>query len=111
VGFVTVLPIALLLYSPSTIYHLILTLPSAYHAGVWYMAVLSGTIAFSLQNIAQKTIEVSEAAVFMYLFPIISGILAIFILGDKFTPIVAIGSATTIIGIIIAEWKKSKKTV
>ncbi len=111
VGFVTILPIALLLYPVSGILHTIYTVSLPYQAGVWYMAILSGTLAFSLQNIAQKTIEVSEAAVFMYLFPIISGILAIFVLGDKFTPIVAIGSIATIVGIVIAEWKKSKKTV
>lgn len=108
VGFVTIVPIALFLYPLPNILHTIYTVSLPYHAGVWYMAILSGTVAFSLQNIAQKTIEVSEAAIFMYLFPIISGILAIFILGDKFTPIIAIGSITTIIGIAIAEWKKKR---
>ncbi|HTK03199.1 MAG TPA: DMT family transporter [Alphaproteobacteria bacterium] len=108
VGFLTVIPIVLFLYPPFSIYHLIFSIPPAYHAGVWYMAILSGTIAFSLQNIAQKTIEVSEAAIFMYLFPIISGILAIFILGDKLTPIIVIGSTLTIVGIVIAERKKKR---
>lgn len=108
VGFLTVIPIAFFLYEPAKIVNLVKNLPFAYHAGVWYMAILSGTIAFSLQNIAQKTIEVSEAAVFMYLFPIISGILAIFVLGDKFTPTIALGSIITVVGIVIAEWKKKR---
>lgn len=106
VGLVTVVPIALYLYSPFVIWNLLIGISPAYHAGVWYIAVLSGTLAFSLQTIAQKTIEVSEAAIFMYLFPIISGFLAIFILGDVLTPIVGVGSAITIVGIVIAEWKK-----
>ncbi len=108
VGFVTVIPIALFLYPPIEIWKLVSGISPSYHAGVWYMAILSGTVAFSLQNIAQKTIEVSEAAIFMYLFPIISGVLAIFILGDKFTPIIAVGSITTVVGIVIAEWKKKR---
>ncbi|HKB88598.1 MAG TPA: DMT family transporter [Patescibacteria group bacterium] len=108
VGFITVIPIALFLYPISGILNTLYSIPFPYHAGVWYMALLSGTLAFSLQTVAQKTIEVSEAAIFMYLFPIISGVLAILILGDKFTPIVAIGSTMTIIGIVIAEWKKRR---
>ncbi|HET7099105.1 MAG TPA: DMT family transporter [Patescibacteria group bacterium] len=108
IGFLTVIPVALFQYRPFEIWNLIFEISPAYHAGVWYMAVLSGTVAFSLQTIAQKTIEVSEAAIFMYLFPIISGVLAVVVLGDKFTPIIAIGSTITIIGIAIAEWKKRK---
>ncbi len=108
IGFLSVIPIALFLYSPSHIFETVRSLSLPYHAGVWYMAVLSGTIAFSLQTIAQKTIEVSEAAIFMYLFPIISGILAILILGDKFTPYIAIGSIITFIGVAIAEIKKKR---
>lgn len=108
IGFITSLPIVLFLYSPDFILNTIHSVSIPYHLGVWYMAILSGTFAFSLQNMAQKTIELSEAAVFMYLFPIISGILAIFVLGDKFTPYIAVGSAITFVGVFIAEWKKRR---
>lgn len=104
VGFITILPIVILFPTPFTFY----LLPFNYHLGVWYMALISGTLAFSLQNMAQKSIELSEAAVFMYLYPIISGILAIFVLGDKFTIYTSVGSTITIIGIAIAEIKKRR---
>lgn len=105
-GFITMIPVALLFHPISEIQNTIYTIAWPYHTGVWYMAIISGTIAFSLMNMAQKSIELSEAAVFMYLYPIISGILAIFVLGDKFTAYTAVGSTITVIGIAIAEIKK-----
>lgn len=108
IGLITVIPIVLFFYTPNQVLNSTFHIPFIYHTGVWYMALISGTLAFSLQNIAQKSIELSELAVFMYLYPIISGILAIFILHDKFTIFTAIGSITTTLGIIIAEIKKRR---
>lgn len=111
IGLVTVVPIALFLYpnhSFSQILNSAFQIPLRYHMGVWYMALISGSFAFSLQNIAQKSIELSELAVFMYLYPILSGILAIFLLHDKFTVFTGVGSVTTTLGIIIAEVKKKR---
>lgn len=108
IGFITMLPVVLFFHSQSNILNTIYNIPFAYHAGVFYMALVSGSLAFTLQNMAQKSIELSEAAVFMYLYPILSGILAVFVLGDKFTAYTAIGSAITILGIIIAEVKKRR---
>ncbi len=116
VGFVTLLPIVLFLYSPFEIWNLIISNPSnggispAYHAGVWYMAVFSGTVAYALLNMGYKTIELSEAALFSYLYPIFSAILAILFLGDKLTLPAAIGSVVTFAGVFIAEVKKKRYT-
>lgn len=106
IGLITVVPIMLFLYSPNQILNSTFHVPVIYHAGVWYMALISGTFAFSLQNIAQKSIELSELAVFMYLYPILSGILAILLLHDRFTIYTATGSVLTTTGIIISEVKK-----
>jgi drug/metabolite transporter (DMT)-like permease len=63
VGFVTLLPFALPQIISSNFR--VITSPSIpYHLGVFYMAFLSGTLAYLLSNKAQKTIEVGEAAVF-----------------------------------------------
>lgn len=83
-------------------------LPINYHLGVLYMAIFSGTIAYSLGNIAQKSIEVSEAAVFAYIYPVISAILAIILLGEHLTFIIFLGSVITFVGVFLAEWKKKR---
>lgn len=90
-----------------TISH-ILNTPPAFHAGVVYMAVISGTIAFYLSNKAQKSIEIGEASLFSYLLPIFSLPLAVLWLGEKITPTYIVGGIIIIIGVAIAEIKKKR---
>jgi drug/metabolite transporter (DMT)-like permease len=80
-----------------------------YHAGVWYMAILSGTLAYFLYVRGQKSIEVSEAALFNYLQPIFSIPLAVFWLQESLTPTFVIGAIIIACGVIIAEYKKKYK--
>lgn len=108
IGFITTVPIALYLYTPIYILHTIYALPLSYHAGVWYLAVLTGTVGYMLLNIAQKSIEISELAVAMYLYPVISAFFAVIILGDRFTTLTLIGGVITAVGIVIAELKKRR---
>lgn len=108
VGFLCFLPIVFLRYSPAHLLNLFSTTPLPFHLGVAYMAVFSGTIAYTLANLAQKTIELSEAALFAYLHPIFSAILALFFLGDKISIPVAAGSIITFLGVAIAEIKKKR---
>jgi len=86
----------------------ITTLPPIYHLGVVYMAVFSGTIAYTLANIAQKTIEVSEAALFSYLNPVFSAILAVIWLGEIPSYLFIFCSILICIGVVIAENKKDR---
>ena len=74
------------------------------------MAVVSGNIAYILNNMGQKTIELSEAAPFAYLYPIFSAILAVILLGDKLTTTIIVGSIITLTGVVIAETKKRRYT-
>jgi drug/metabolite transporter (DMT)-like permease len=84
-----------------------LSLP--YHLGVAYMALLSGTLAYYLGTKAQKSIEVSEAAIFSYIYPIMSAFLAISLLGEKIYPQLIIGAIITFVGVFIAEVKRRKR--
>jgi drug/metabolite transporter (DMT)-like permease len=74
------------------------------------MAVFSGTIAYTLNNLGQKTIELSEAALFAYIYPIFSAILAVVLLQEKLTPVAVIGSVITFAGVLLAEIKKKSYT-
>lgn len=108
VGFLTILPVTLFFYRPFEIWNLVIGTSPAYHAGVLYMALLSGTVAYWLWHKAQKTIEIGEGGLFAYLYPVIGAPLAVFWLGEKITMPFIIGAAVITIGVIIAEYKKTQ---
>ena len=106
IGAIVLIPITLTAYPAQELVSSILTLPLKYHLGVWYMALLSGNLAYFLYVRAQRSIEVSEATLFSYLQPIFAVPLAIFWLGEKLTPRFIIGALIIATGLIIAEYKK-----
>lgn len=109
VGAATLIPFSFITHGSSSVINSIVTLPFKYHLGVWYMALLSGSLAYFLYVRGQKSIEVSEAALFYYLQPIFSVPLAVFWLGEQITLPFIIGAALISTGVIIAEFKKSSK--
>lgn len=104
VGFISLIPFALFKYSFSDI----TSVPAPYHLGVIFMAFISGNLAYYLSNKAQKTIEIGEAAIFSYLYPIFSAPLAVVWLGEKITPVFAVGAVIIALGVVIAEIKKKR---
>lgn len=104
IGFLVITPLALM----SQNFSVLSTAPLSAHAGVWFMAIVSGTIAYTLRNQAVKTIEVSEAALFSYLYPLWAAPLSIFWLGEKITPVFLIGSGIIATGVLLAEHKRRK---
>ncbi|MBU0569382.1 DMT family transporter [Patescibacteria group bacterium] len=109
VGAVTIIPFALLTQGAENLITSIIYLPFKYHLGVWYMALISGTLAYFLYVAGQKSIEVSEAVLFNYLQPIFTIPLAIFWLGETITPTFIIGAVLITAGIVIAERKTISK--
>lgn len=108
VGFITLLPFVLMNYSITDILTIITTTPVKYHLGVLYMALISGTLAYSLYNRAQKTIELSEAALFSYVHPSISAMFALLLLGESMTIQLIVGGLIAVVGVGIAEVKKKR---
>ncbi len=104
VGFLSLLPFALFKYNLRDI----TSIPFPYHLGVFYMAILSGSLAYYLSNKAQKTIEIGEASIFSYLYPVFAAPLAVIWLGEKVTPIFILGGIIITIGVFIAEIKKRR---
>ena len=105
IGFISFLPFVL--FSNSSLAK-ILEVHYTYHLGVFFMAILSGTLAFYLANKAQKTIEVGEQSLFAYLYPVFSLPLAVLWLGEKITPVYVLGGIIIAIGVVIAEIKKRR---
>lgn len=110
IGFLTMLPIVFLNHSFADVMTTIMHAPAIAHLGVLYMALISGTFAYTLANKGQKTIEVSEAALFTYLLPLWATPLSVIWLGEKITTPFAIGMVTIAIGVGIAEYKKHRNT-
>jgi len=109
-GFFSTLPFALI--QTNGIVNLLIlvsTAPFIAHLGVWYMAVLSGSLAYFLYQEGQKKIEVSEATLFGYLSPLFAAPLAVFWLKEKVTLPFIIGTTVIIAGVFVAEYRKSTR--
>lgn len=108
IGFLVIFPLTLFTHGLPTILTAITSAPLSAHLGVWYMAILSGTLAYWLRNQAIKSIEVSEAVVFTYLYPLWAAPLSVLWLGEKITPPFIIGASIIAVGVVIAEYKKRR---
>jgi len=108
IGFLTTLPFVIIKGGVGYSLSLLSNTNIWVWAGIVYMAIFSGNIAYILSVRAQKTIELSEVAPFAYLYPIFSAILAVAFLDDKITLPIAAGSVVTLLGVFIAESKRRK---
>lgn len=108
IGFVTILPVALYYHSLDVILSTIRNASWGAHLGVWFMALISGTLAYYLHNRGLKSIEVGDASIFTYLSPIWAAPLALFWLGEKITGPFLFGAALIFIGVGIAEYKRRR---
>lgn len=109
IGFITIAPLAFANHTSQSIVQTIANAPLSAHAGVWFMALLSGTLAYTLRNRAIKTIEVSEAAIFTYLQPLWAAPLAILWLGETVTFPFLAGAGIIAAGVGISEWKQKRE--
>ncbi len=108
VGFITTLPLTIFEMKPANLLSTIVHLNLGTQLSVFYMAILSGALAYFLYQGAQKTIEASEASVFQYLQPVATAPVAVLWLGEKITIPMVVGSILVIIGVFLAEWKKKR---
>lgn len=105
IGFITILPFSFSKIVNSN-FQVITSVPYSYHLGVWYMAVLSGTLAYILWHRAEKSIEISEVGFFAYLYPIFGIPLSLLWLGEKITLPFLAGCILIIIGVALAQYKR-----
>jgi len=108
IGFITIAPLAFIQTSPTKIISTVTNLTFPFHLGVFYMAFVSGIVAYALWIKGQKSIEVSEAGLFAYLTPLFGAPLAVLWLGEKITPIYVLGALIIAFGVLTAEYKKRK---
>jgi len=104
-GALTLIPLVFVIEGPQEIFSQIVNLEPQYHIGVWYLALVSGVLAYFLAINGEKSIEISEAWLFMYLQVIFTIPLAVFWLGESLSTSFIIGAVIIAIGIFIAEYK------
>mgnify|MGYP005994828893 CR=1 FL=1 len=91
------------------------TLNFTYEAILWtiYLGIVVTLGGYGLYNYALTKIEASKAAVFVYLIPVFTLILAFFILGEKLSFLEFLACLVILLGVFISEvsisWFKKKK--
>ncbi|HLD24322.1 MAG TPA: DMT family transporter [Patescibacteria group bacterium] len=108
-GFVLFIPLLLMRTDLPMIWAMVTTAPLEAHLGVLFMAIVSGTFAYTIRNIAVKSIEVSESALYSYLQPLWAAVLAVLWLRETITPSYIVGGAIIAIGVVIAEQKRGRQ--
>jgi drug/metabolite transporter (DMT)-like permease len=106
-GLFTIIPVILLFHTPQQVFSSLTSAPLSAHLGVVYMSLLSGTLAYTLFHMAEKTIEISEVTLSYYLHPVFSAPLSFFWLKEPITPAFIVGCLIVAFGVIVAGKKSS----
>ncbi len=85
----------------------ILNLSTASWLGLLYMSLLSSIVAYNLFEWSLKYLKVTDTVIFSYISPIFTLPVAFLILGELPTKDILLGSAIIVVGIVVAERKKS----
>jgi drug/metabolite transporter (DMT)-like permease len=72
-------------------------------ASVLYLALLCSVFAYICWNRSMKCEKASNVAMFLYFVPVVTAIMAWFLLGEIITSFTIIGGALVIIGVYLAE--------
>jgi drug/metabolite transporter (DMT)-like permease len=108
IGFITILPVVIVVMGIPTFVETVSALSLPTHLGVLYMAIMSGTVAYILRAKAQKAIDVGEAGLFGYLTSVVSAPLAVVFLKETVTPIFIAGAVLIAIGVGVAEYRRKR---
>ena len=71
-----------------------------------FLGLLASAACFAMWNCACRELGVVRATVGLYLTPIVGVIFAAVFLGERLTPMSALGGLVIIIGVAIANWRK-----
>ncbi|AEA46170.1 DMT family transporter [Archaeoglobus veneficus] len=72
-------------------------------ASLLYLSVLCSVFAYVVWYAALSHMDATEVAVFVYLVPLFTAIMAVFLLGEEITPFIAVGGVLTIAGVYMVE--------
>jgi len=109
IGGLTMPIITFFLHSPYSLRQSFLLAPFSAHLGVWFMAFISGALAYFLYQQATKYVEVSEANIYTYLSPVFTLPLSLFFLKEPVGLWLIVGSAIIVGGVLLSELKTGQR--
>lgn len=95
--------------SATSILNQLAEIPVSAQLGIWYMALISGGLAYWLYQKAQNHIKATEANIFLYLSPIFTLPISFFWLNERLTFPAIIGSLVIAAGVTIAEIGRQRR--
>lgn len=75
------------------------------------LGIFSSTVAFILFTYVIKKLSISRANVFTNAIPVLTAIFAYFILGEELTPVMLMGIAVVILGVLVAQVSRKSESV
>lgn len=84
----------------------VLSLGSVSWLLILYLGIFASGVSFLMWNFAVSHLEVSKAAVYLYLIPVIAIIVGIIFLHESFTTVNLLGTILVLGGILLTEKRK-----
>lgn len=91
------LPSISLVIQPPHLYHFI------------FLGLIASALCFVLWNFGLKSIGAIKSSFYLYLSPVITIVFSVIILGEIITPTSAIGTALTLSGLLVSEYKRDRR--
>lgn len=70
-----------------------------------FLGIGASALCFATWNFAMKVLGAVKASVYIYMVPVITVITSFLVLHEKITALAALGTALTLAGLVISEWK------
>ncbi|MDT4762321.1 DMT family transporter [Sphaerochaeta sp. PS] len=93
------LPSPTLMVKPPYLYHLL------------FLGLIASALCFVLWNFGLKSIGAVKSSFYLYLSPVITIVFSVIVLGEVITTTSAIGTALTLGGLLVSEYKRDRKKV
>ena len=77
---------------------------------VLFLGVLGGAVAFLLWTWALSRITPTQVAVYVNLNPIVAALLGILLLGERRSPMFALGFAAVVAGVLLVNWPGGRRS-
>ena len=88
---------------------LVVQKPYLYH--FLFLGLIASALCFVLWNFGLKSIGAIKSLFYLYLSPVITIVFSVIILGEIITPTSAIGTALTLSGLLVSEYKRDRTKV
>jgi len=99
--------VANLLFGDLPDINLVIQPPYLYH--FLFLGLIASALCFVLWNFGLKSIGAVKSSFYLYLSPVITIVFSVIILGEIITPTSAIGTALTLSGLLVSEYKRNRK--